>query len=155
MLSTKRLCRIMRLVVGLAMVCSQGLAADLWVSGTGDDVTGDGTSGNPYRTLSFAMSAASSNDTINVLSGDYGVADGEVFPIVIKAGVDILGQEADEEDLPRIGGDIEDGSVRALFEVVAASADRVDILISGLRFVGEDTENEDAPSALYVENRDG
>lgn len=145
----------------LAVTCIAALAplssaADIWVSGSGSDFfPNDGSSVLPFRTINRAMQEANANDTIKVLSGDYGVADGEVFPIVIKAGVDILGQEAEEEDLPRIGGDVEDGSVRALFEVVAASADRVDILISGLRFVGEDTENEDAPSALYVENRDG
>ena len=139
----------------MALYASPAQAADIWVSGTGSDLGGDGSSAEPFRTIGRAMVQAVPHDVIKVLSGDYGIADGEVFPIAIKHGVDIIGQEGSPANYPRIGGDVEDGDVRALFEVVADTADRTGILISGLRFVGEDTANEDAPSAIYVENADG
>lgn len=41
----------------------------LWVSGLGDDTTGDGTEGLPYRLPSKALSVASAADIINVVRG--------------------------------------------------------------------------------------
>lgn len=125
-------------------------ATDIWVSGTGTDSTGDGSFGSPYRTISHAMFIANSDDVIKVLSGDYDEAAGEVFPIPVKDGVDILGQEVDEEDWPRIGGDA--GAVTSLIEIRADSTTETksDILLSRLWFVGEDTASINAPAALHV-----
>lgn len=126
-------------------------ATDIWVSGEGDDAN-LGTYGSPFRTITWAMNVANANDVIKVLSGDYDVGTGEVFPIQVKAGVDILGQQQDEEDYPRVGGDVADSNVRALIEVLATADDRLATTISYLRFVGKNTSGEDAPSAVYVEN---
>jgi len=127
-------------------------AADIWVSGTGDDLTGDGSFGAPFRTIKRAMIPATSGDTIKVLSGDYNVAAGEDFPLDIKSNVDIIGQEADEEDWPRIGGDVnvESSDVEALFRVPVTVSSRTDMDVKNLWFVGEDSAGEDGPSALLV-----
>ena len=46
-------------------------AATLYVATTGDDASGDGTAGNPYRTINFASSIALDGDTIRVMPGTY------------------------------------------------------------------------------------
>jgi hypothetical protein len=132
-------------------------AADIWVSGTGDDENGLGTSGSPFRTITTAMEEADPGDTIKVLTGDYDVDAGEIFPIQVKDGVQILGQESSSTSYPRVGGDVGDSSVRALIEVVAntANGDLDGIVLRKLRFVAENVAGEDAPSAVYVENADG
>ena len=38
---------------------------------TGNDVTGDGSAGNPWATIQYAIGQASSGDTINVAAGTY------------------------------------------------------------------------------------
>lgn len=55
------------LVLGLA--CAPALA-DVWVSTQGNDTSGDGTEGNPYRTIQHAVDNHS-NETIRVESGTY------------------------------------------------------------------------------------
>jgi hypothetical protein len=129
-------------------------ATDIWVSGTGSD-GGAGTFADPYRTIKTAMFNANANDVIKVLTGDYDVNAGEVFPLSIKPGVDILGQETDEENWPRIGGDVVDSDVRALFEVVAADEDLGEVRLQKLNFLGEDSEALDAPHAVYIETSEG
>lgn len=135
-------------VVALVMaVPVQG--ADIWVSGSGSD-GGLGTPGSPYRTISKAMNTAEPNDVIKVLTGTYDVSVGEVFPIPVKSGVDIRGQETSPASWPRIGGDVADSGVDGLFEVDATTADRGRIEFYRLWFVGEDSTGEDAPSAVAV-----
>jgi hypothetical protein len=41
------------------------------VSTTGNDTTGDGSSGSPYATVSKAVSMSSNGDTIRIESGNY------------------------------------------------------------------------------------
>jgi hypothetical protein len=132
-------------------------ATDRWVSGTGDDTLGNGSSGNPFRTISMAMNVASNGDVIKVLTGDYDVNAGESFPIPVKDGVDVLGQESALLDYPRIGGDVGDSLTRSFLEIVANTADgqREGIIVRKLRFVGESIALEDAPSAVYAENAEG
>lgn len=43
----------------------------VYISPTGDDSTGNGTSGNPWKTLTKAVAATSAGDTIRCLSGTY------------------------------------------------------------------------------------
>ena len=42
-------------------------AADIYVSASGDDTTGDGTVGNPYATINQAFSVAANNDVIKIV----------------------------------------------------------------------------------------
>lgn len=59
------------------------------VSPTGNDVTGDGSSGNPYKTISFAATQATSGDTLVLAAGTFG--DDEQIVLGTKD-LTILGQ---------------------------------------------------------------
>jgi hypothetical protein len=59
----------------------------IYVSETGNDVTGDGTSGAPYATVSHAATTASSGDTIYVVAGTIT----ETAQVVLGTGVSIYG----------------------------------------------------------------
>lgn len=137
------------------LVCS-AQAEDIWVSESGIDAFGDGSSGSPYRTISKAMNEANSGDTIKVLTGDYDVAAGESFPILLKDGVSVLGQETVLANYPRVGGDLIDngaittGEQNALLVVDVSTADKSGIAVSKLHFLGEDETGEDSPVALRV-----
>ena len=47
-------------------------------------------SGTPCKTITRAMAAAGSGDTINVSPGTYNLVAGEVFPIAFKSGVQLI-----------------------------------------------------------------
>ena len=82
------------LVVTMSSVQGQGPPSDTWYvdSIAGDDLTGTGTSSEPFKTITHALDVASSGDTIRVEVGEpYDAANGEVFPIEMKRGVDIQG----------------------------------------------------------------
>ncbi len=59
---------------------------------TGKD-TNAGTFQTPFKTLTRALAAASAGTTIQLASGTYKAAGGEVFPLVVPAGVMLLGHE--------------------------------------------------------------
>ena len=59
---------------------------------TGKD-TGAGNSKSPFKTLTKALTAASSETTIQLSPGTYNTSGGEVFPLVVPAGVTVLGHE--------------------------------------------------------------
>ena len=55
-----------------------------YVSGAGDDVTGDGSEANPWRTITHAVEQAGGGQpTIMVGAGQYTVDAGEEYPIRI------------------------------------------------------------------------
>jgi parallel beta-helix repeat protein len=61
-------------------------------SSEGNDRTGDGSSTDPFKTITRALEAASSGDKIKVKVGNaYDEANGEVFPLRMKGGVDMEG----------------------------------------------------------------
>jgi hypothetical protein len=140
----------------LAGLVASAQAEDIWVSGTGSDAFGDGSSGSPYRTISTAMDDANSGDTIKVRTGDYDFAAGESFPILLKDGVSVLGQETVLTSYPRLGGDLIDngaittGEQNAVLVLDVTTADKSGITVSKLHFLGEDETNEDSPVALRV-----
>ena len=61
----------------------------LVVDPTGDDTTGDGSFGNPFRTISKALSLVAIDGTILVQDGTY---DTEAFPLTIGVDVTIQGE---------------------------------------------------------------
>lgn len=87
------------LVIGALLVVTmssvQGApVGDTWYvdSMDGRDLPGRGTSSfEPFETITYALYVASSGDTILVKGGNYNAANGEVFPIEMKRGVDIQG----------------------------------------------------------------
>ena len=48
----------------LAIAFASPLSAQIWVSPTGDDTSGDGSSGNPFKTISHAATTASAGASI-------------------------------------------------------------------------------------------
>ena len=65
---------------------------------TGSDTSGNGSLTKPYKTLTKAVAVLTSSKslspsgvTVNLASGDYDVANGEKFPIVIPTNVSIAG----------------------------------------------------------------
>lgn len=57
----------------------------------GDDSKGNGSDRNPFKTLTRALQAAQPNTTIQLATGTYSADTGEVFPIVLKPGVIVVG----------------------------------------------------------------
>jgi len=75
--------------------CSQNptmVQSTLYVNPTGKD-TGTGSASVPFKTLTKALSYAKSGTTIQLASGTYNTASGEVFPLAIPTGVIVLGDE--------------------------------------------------------------
>lgn len=62
--------------------------ADIFVSTSGSDTTGDGSSGNPYATPGKAMGVSSSGDRVCVKSGTYAITG--TTPNVAGGPVDVL-----------------------------------------------------------------
>ena len=46
------------LVIGPVQTAAAAVVGDYYVSGSGDDVTGDGSEGNPWRTITHAVTEA-------------------------------------------------------------------------------------------------
>lgn len=64
----------------------------LWVNPqTGNDARANGSEQAPFRTLTQALEKAQPNTVIQLASGTYSTETGEVFPIVLKAGVTVQG----------------------------------------------------------------
>jgi len=62
---------------------------------TGSD-TNRGTQASPFKTITHAMSLSKSGSTVQVAPGTYDVANGEVFPITVPAGVLLIGDETNK-----------------------------------------------------------
>jgi hypothetical protein len=154
---------IRAIVIVLVMFPAVAEAADIWVDAA------NGNNGNDGSTLLLAkktisgatgaMAAANANDTIKVLTGDYDVAAGETFPILVKDGVQVLGSDSSGNppslaNYPRIGGDVGD-TVDALFVVDATASNLTASTIRFLGFLGENETGEDSPVALQVEVANG
>ncbi|MDX2273374.1 MAG: DUF1565 domain-containing protein [Cyanobacteriota bacterium] len=60
----------------------------------GSDTSGDGSQAAPYQTITYAVERASAGSLIQLLPGSYTAESGEVFPIKLKAGQILRGDEA-------------------------------------------------------------
>jgi len=67
----------------LLMTLSMG-ATKIYVATTGNDGTGDGTSGNPYLTIATGIANASAGDTVFVRAGTYNVSTQIVLPVQVS-----------------------------------------------------------------------
>ena len=95
------------LVIGPVQTAAAAVAGDFYVSGVGDDVSGDGSEANPWRTISHAVAqAGGGHPTIMVGPGQYSTSQGEQFPIDLgqhdDAGITIVGAGwvFDKGDIP-------------------------------------------------------
>ncbi|MFB2917740.1 MULTISPECIES: DUF1565 domain-containing protein [Aerosakkonema] len=73
---------------------------------TGNDSTGAGNSeATAYRTITFALKQAQPGTTIQLAPGSYTADSGEVFPLTIKRGVTLRGDESNKgQGIVIIGG---------------------------------------------------
>ncbi|MDD5382199.1 MAG: DUF1565 domain-containing protein [Candidatus Margulisbacteria bacterium] len=86
---------------------SSGIGAEGWVDAiAGSDSAGDGSSGNPWKTLTYAISTT--EYTVHVKAGLYDTANGETLPLEL-AQWQVIRSEAD----PSIAATIE-GTARAI-----------------------------------------
>jgi len=85
------------LILFLCCLTSLAEATNYYVNAsTGSNTTGDGTSGNPWQTITHALSQISgTSHTVYVAAGTYDTALGETFPIVMKDGVSLVGAGKD------------------------------------------------------------
>jgi len=83
------------------------LPADLYVdAGSGSNTTGDGSSGNPWQTITYALSQIySTGHTVHVAAGIYNEALGENFPIVMKNEVSLSGEDNTTTIIDATGSD--------------------------------------------------
>lgn len=92
--------------IGLAPASARDLYVD---PANGDDVSGTGAKGNPWRTITFALSQTpSGNSTILLAPGIYGQGSGEVFPLDMQPGVSLLGSGFESTRI--VGENIVDGA---------------------------------------------
>ncbi len=57
----------------------------------GSDVTGNGSTVSPFKTITHALQIAQPNTVIRLLAGTYSTATGERFPLRLKSGVRVQG----------------------------------------------------------------
>jgi Calx-beta domain/Protein of unknown function (DUF1565) len=88
---TVGLCLAVSLAFGTVAV-PEAWATDYYVSaGTGANGN-DGSSGAPWKTLTYALGQVTSGDTLNVAAGTYDTpTNGETFPLTLVDGVAIIG----------------------------------------------------------------
>lgn len=62
---------------------------------SGQDIAGVGiNAATPYKTITFAISQAQSNTVIKLAPGSYTKESGEIFPLKLKPGLTLLGNES-------------------------------------------------------------
>jgi len=79
----RKLLTILLMLVSLSMG-----ATKIYIDEGGNDGTGDGSSGNPYLTPAYAISQASSGDTVFINAGTYNVS----AQIELPVGISIMGE---------------------------------------------------------------
>lgn len=62
----------------------------------GQDLTGNGTASKPFRTVSHALALATPGTTIVLQPGIYSTSSGEKFPWIVKSGITLKGNEAQQ-----------------------------------------------------------
>jgi hypothetical protein len=67
---------------------------DWYVSASGGSDSNTGHMAKPFKTITKALSVASSPQVVKVLPGLYDTAAGEVFPLTIPSGVSLIGNES-------------------------------------------------------------
>jgi len=118
------------LVLGFSLVTAMPVAAHpgttYYVSTAGNDASGSGTAGNPWRTVQYAIGQASANDTIIVAAGTY------EENVVIDKSLTLKGAQAGVDARTRSGAEtiIEPDEEEIGISILTA-ADRV-VVIDGL-----------------------
>ena len=108
----------------------------VYASPSGSDTEGTGSRNNPYRTITFALSQAETNQTVTVGSGEYDLEGGETFPIQVGLGAKIRGAGGDSTFVIGPGGSHDESG--AVFSVNgdAITIERINISTADLNGVG-------------------
>lgn len=69
---------------------------DWYVDAVAGSDGNDGSLGAPFRTITHGLSVAVAGQTVHVQPGTYAAATGETFPLVVPAGVVLVGDEANQ-----------------------------------------------------------
>ncbi len=154
------------LAVCVLVLAAGAMQTTIWVDAVaGDDSSFDPTDPeSPYLTIGKAVDAAnvgSGDYIIKVVEGNYthaheqgGGASSPGYPIEItRAGIMLESESEDEEERARLGGDVEDSEVEALI-IVSASTLEDPVTIQRLIFKGQDIEDVEAPSGLWLRGED-
>jgi len=85
-------------------------AADYYVDAVnGSDATGDGSAGNPWKTITYTLSQVSGTSgdpaVINIAAGTYNLALGESFPLNMKSYVSLKGANRETTILDATGAE--------------------------------------------------
>jgi len=137
------------LAMSLGLAIGTSVAADIgttyYVSTTGDDDTGNGTAGNPWRTIQYAIGQVSPDDTITVAAGEY-----DAFVLDGKANINIISTE---------GATITTAASHSLglglpvdLWVMAMVEDSENINIEGIGFDGTEVSGEGVFGILYLDS---
>jgi len=137
------------LVFGLALAAHPQVAAadTIYVDVTrGNDVTGNGSLGRPFRTITRGLDAAASGDTVDVSAGEYSPATGEALPLTVPRGVTVQGDTPSSREYEELRGTVIKGNdTGRLMQILSGDRNTV---IDGIHF----TEN-DSPvrgGAVYI-----
>ena len=78
----------------------------LYVNGTSgqDSATAGKAEASPLKTITYALQQAQPGTTIQVSPGSYSAASGEVFPLILKPGIILRGDEATKGQTTTING---------------------------------------------------
>ncbi len=98
-----------------------------------------GTSTAPFRTLTHALGLAVLGDEVFVAPGHYDVSNGEEFPLVVRSGVTVIGDEA-----AKGGGD------SAAATAIEGSGSHPLVVGAGLRFVSVIVEANATVAGFFV-----
>ena len=86
----KRICLMVVSACFAGLMALTGRGADWYVATGGSDSEGTGRQDSPYRTITKALSSASSGDVVHVGEGTYSRSTGESFPLSVN-GVSVVG----------------------------------------------------------------
>jgi hypothetical protein len=90
-------------VVALSLLAGpDAIATDYFVSGATGSDSNVGTLAFPLRTITRGLTIALSGDTVFVMNGEYTRPKGEVFPLVIRGGVHLVGYGAEKTTINAI-----------------------------------------------------
>ena len=78
----------------------------LYVNGTSgqDSPTSGKAEASPLKTIAYALQQAQPGTTIQVSPGSYSAASGEIFPLILKPGITLRGDEATKGQTTTING---------------------------------------------------
>lgn len=113
--------KLILLVIINVFLIAAAQATDFYVDAVGgSDVTGDGSVGNPYKSITHTITKVSSGDAILAQAGTYNAANGETFPLNVPANVSLQSNASPSTDA------IIDGESSATNIIVLAETSTLD-----------------------------